>query len=127
MVKFGEALGSFIKFLTGPTYASNHYELAIKTSKDLEHLLEQEWGAEGKGLHEKISWVQQHSNPPLPEDLVRRMRFLATVRNKLIHDVTYNRIEDRERFIKAYEQSKREIREVLVRRGKKPSSDCVIM
>lgn len=120
------SFASVINFLIGPTYSSNDFELAIKSSKDLEHLLEQEWGAEGKGLHEKITWVQ-HSSAPLPEDLMRRMRFLATIRNKLIHDVTYTRIEDRARFIQAYEQSKREIRSILIQRGKKPSADCCIM
>ena len=126
MVKFGEALAAFIKFLSGPTYSSNDYELAIKTSKDLEHLLEEEWGAEGKGLHEKITWVQ-HSSSPLPDDLMRRMRFLATIRNKLIHEVAYTRIEDRSRFIESYERSKRELRAILLARGSTRSKDCAIM
>jgi hypothetical protein len=30
----------------------------IKTSKELEALLEAEWGAQGKGLHEKVNWIQ---------------------------------------------------------------------
>ena len=126
MVKFGEALSAFIKFLAGPTYSSNDYELAIKTSKDLEHLLEQEWGAEGKGLHEKITWVQ-HSSSPLPDDLMRRMRFLATVRNKLIHEVEFTKIENRSKFIETYERSKRELRAILIQRGSTRSNDCTIM
>ncbi|TFJ87848.1 hypothetical protein NSK_001195 [Nannochloropsis salina CCMP1776] len=126
MVKLGAAIAAIFKFLTSPTYAKNDYELAIKTSKDLEHLLEQEWGADGKGLHEKITWVQ-HSDSPLPDDLMRRMRFLATIRNKLIHDITYTRIEDRARFIETFERSKRELHAILVKRGKKPGPDCAIM
>jgi hypothetical protein len=39
-------------------YSSNDYELVIKTSKELEYLLEAEWGAQGKGLHEKLNFVQ---------------------------------------------------------------------
>jgi len=126
MVKFGEALSAFIKFLAGTTYSSNDYELAIKTSKDLEHLLEQEWGAEGKGLHEKITWVQ-HSSSPLPDDLMRRMRFLATIRNKLIHEVEFTKIENRSKFIETYERSKRDLRTILVQRGSTRSNDCTIM
>ncbi|GAB5030282.1 Hypothetical protein NocV09_00204140 [Nannochloropsis oceanica] len=126
MVKFGEALSAFIKFLAGPTYSSNDYELAIKASKNLEHLLEHEWGAQGKGLHEKISWVQDSSSP-LPEDLMRRMRFLATIRNKLIHDVEFTKIENRSKFIETYERSKRELQAILVQRGSSRSNDCAIM
>jgi hypothetical protein len=40
------------------SYSSNDYELVIKTSKDLEYLLDSEFGAKGKGLHEKISSIQ---------------------------------------------------------------------
>ena len=40
------------------SYSSNDYELVIKTSKELEHFLETEFSAQGKGLHEKISSVQ---------------------------------------------------------------------
>ena len=36
-------------------YPSNDYELVCSLSKELEYLLETEFGARGKGLHEKIS------------------------------------------------------------------------
>ena len=43
---------------SGQSYSSNDYELVIKTSKDLEYFLESEFDARGKGLHEKISSVE---------------------------------------------------------------------
>lgn len=95
-------------------------------SKQLEGLLESEWGAEGKGLHEKLNWVQA-SPHPLPEDLVRKMRFLASVRNKLIHDPTYNRIDDRKRFINAYQTSKAELKAILRARGSRRATECAVM
>ena len=118
---FFKALGDVFQFLTTPF---NDYELAIKSSKQIEGLLEDEWGAVGKGLHEKLNSVQASSQPlpdvsarcvwrwlvgrsncgwiesvnrtdsrtnPIhphthPKSLVRKIRFLASVRNKLIHD-----------------------------------------
>ena len=37
----------------------NDFELAIRASKELEHFLTAEFGAEGKGLHEKIDSAAQ--------------------------------------------------------------------
>ena len=45
-------------------------------------------GAKGKGLHEKASSVQQMLRP----DLVRKIRYLATIRNKLVHERGFNSI-----------------------------------
>lgn len=52
---------------------ANQYTLG----KDLEKLLEVEWGAEGKGLHEKLNSVQA-SSQPLPE-VSRRPACLCAV------------------------------------------------
>lgn len=73
---------------------NNDYELVIKSSKELEYLLEQHFGAQGKGLQEKISSASGLSN-----QLVKDMRFLATIRNKLIHERGFDRIPDRTAFV----------------------------
>jgi hypothetical protein len=41
----------------------------------------------------------QGSREPLPEALVRDIRYLATIRNKLIHERGFDRIPDRPEFI----------------------------
>lgn len=84
--------------------------LVIVSSKHLEKLLEDKFGAEGKGLHEKITTAQH-----LPEDLKRKLRRVATIRNKLVHEgwfrfppfshtytfkVDFNSIPDRARFVR---------------------------
>lgn len=69
-------------------------EFVIKKSKALEALLEAEFRAEGKGLHEKLTSVQSR----LPEPLVKKLRFIATMRNKLVHDSRTDRLDDRRRF-----------------------------
>jgi hypothetical protein len=55
--------------------------LAIDTARQLESALEA-LGATGKGLHEKVSSVES----TLPEALVTKLRFIASVRNKIVHE-----------------------------------------
>ena len=69
-------------------------ELAVKTSKRLERLLTERHGAEGRGLHEKVDSVRG----ALDDKLVRNLRLIATVRNKLVHEDGYDRIEGRDAF-----------------------------
>ncbi|MEZ8340126.1 hypothetical protein AB6C52_20045 [Vibrio cyclitrophicus] len=57
------------------------YEIVIENSKDLEGRLAKV-GATGKGLHEKTSSVSAMLAP----ELVKELRAVATIRNKLIHE-----------------------------------------
>ncbi|HZX33389.1 MAG TPA: hypothetical protein VFF03_18715, partial [Rhodocyclaceae bacterium] len=54
---------------------------AIDVTRQLETLLET-LGATGKGLHERTSSVEAK----LPAALVRKLRFVASVRNKIVHE-----------------------------------------
>ncbi len=69
-------------------------ELAIRWSKKIEAHLERAHRAAGRGLHEKLDSVERR----LDEQTVRDLRFLATIRNKLVHEEGYDRIDDREEF-----------------------------
>jgi hypothetical protein len=60
-------------------------EIVVGYSKQLEAILERSFGAQGKGLHQKVSSVEHL----LPAKLVKTLRFLASVRNKVIHDHDY--------------------------------------
>ena len=101
-------------------HSTNDFELVIKTSKELEFILEKEFNARGKGLHEKISSVQSE----LPGKLCRQMRFLATIRNKLIHERGFDAIPDRQSFIASFEASKSELEAILKQRNS--NSTCII-
>ena len=68
--------------------------LQIKKTKRYESLLEQQHGAQGRGLHEKLDRVQQR----LPAELIKRLRFIATVRNKLIHEDGFSKVIDLAKF-----------------------------
>ena len=51
-------------------------------SKALEALLEQKFGATGRGLHEKLTSIEYQ----LEVGLVKNIRWIATMRNKVVHE-----------------------------------------
>ncbi len=53
----------------------------IVLTRTLETLLEEQFGAEGKGLHEKLNSVESS----IPEHLLKRGHFIASIRNKAVH------------------------------------------
>lgn len=80
-------------------------ELAVSRVKSLESLLVM-IGASGKGLHEKVTSVQDN----LPAPLVKKLRFIATLRNKIVHESDYRQIEDRDGFLRACNEAEAELR-----------------
>jgi hypothetical protein len=92
------------------------YELVIKKSKHLERMLEEGFGAQGRGLHEKVSSVEGR----LPGPLVKQLRFIATVRNKLVHDDKMDRLDDRRGYEDACNKAEKELALLLQPAGKKP-------
>ena len=57
----------------------NDFELVIRATKDLEHLLEKDFGAPSTkqtGLHDKITHAQHSAG--LSHDTVKKMRYLVT-------------------------------------------------
>lgn len=83
-------------------------DLAVTRAKRLERLLEQKLGATGKGLHQKANSVEAR----LPAELVRKLRLVATVRNKLVHEDDYKRIEDRRGFLRACDEAERGLKAI---------------
>ena len=81
-------------------------DLAVKASKQIESTLDRMFGASGKGLHEKLTSVEKR----LPVSLVKRIRYIATVRNKIIHDDEYRKFDDRAGFKLAVKQVKKELK-----------------
>lgn len=84
-------------------------ELAITRVKALESLLEEALGATGKGLHEKVTSVEDRLPPPL----VKKLRFVATVRNKIVHESDYQKIDDRDGFVRACDDAEAVLRAML--------------
>ncbi len=67
-------------------------KVVIKTRK-LESLLKAKYHAEGQGLHQLITSCESR----LPHEEIPRLRYIATIRNKLMHEDGYV-LEDRKQF-----------------------------
>ncbi len=70
--------------------------LVVRACSHLEQVLEERLGAQGRGLHEKITSVSGH----LPTALVKHLRWLATLRNKVVHEGYV--LPDRKSYIMGY-------------------------
>ncbi|KAG8459392.1 hypothetical protein KFE25_013028 [Diacronema lutheri] len=106
----------------------NDFELIIRASKDLEHMFETTFGLpdiKDSGLHDKIS-AARVNDQPLPPDLVRRLRKIVTIRNKLVHDHDFNAIPDRATFIKEYDDAMAELRRLANVREPAVSACCMM-
>jgi hypothetical protein len=86
---------------------TNDYELVIRACKEIDILLL----TLSRQAHHKI----EHHNPGLHElitaaevdsPLEKTLRYLATVRNSLVHDHDVVHLKDREGFINAFNRSK---------------------
>jgi hypothetical protein len=84
-------------------------DLAVSRTKILESLLEQGLGAAGKGLHEKVSSVQDK----LPAPLVKKLRYIATIRNKIVHESSYDKIDDRAGYTRACDEAEADLRAMI--------------
>lgn len=82
-------------------------ELVVRWSKRFESALASRHGATGRGLHEKIDSVERD----LPRGLVRDLRLVATVRNKIVHEDGYDRIERKREFLDACTRAERALGE----------------
>lgn len=108
-------------------HSDNDFELTVRAAKELEHLLEHNFRAQGQGLHQKIKAVQAAEGLPLT--LVQKMRYIATLRSKLVHEHGYNSIPNRDLFIRNFEDSKKGLLKIAYkgrRIRKKEQSFCVI-
>ena len=85
-------------------------DLAIRRSKRLEARLRRNFRVEGRGLHELIDAAKAKNGLPTP--LVKKLRFIATIRNRIVHDHDYTKIDDRRGFIEACDQAARALDEL---------------
>ena len=49
----------------------------------------------------------------LSQPLVKKLRFVATVRNKVVHEASYQKIDDRAGFERACDEAEKELRAML--------------
>jgi len=87
-------------------------ETVVRGSKQIEKLLKEGFGAQGRGLHEYLSDVENQ----ISDNIVRRARYIASVRNKVIHDD--EEIYDVNDFNKAVEEVTAKLTEILESRNR---------
>lgn len=91
---------------------ADNYSLVISASKELENILESKFQANGKGLHEKVTSVEAQ----LPELLIRRIRKIASIRNKLVHEKDF-KLNNAVEFEVDYNWCKTQLDEIKISRG----------
>ena len=103
----------------------NDFELVVRATKELEHLLETHFEApSGKnvGLHDKISAARTPSGGSLSQNTVKRMRYLVTIRNSLVHDREVNAIPNRPDFVRGWKEVEAELKTHIQSGG----SSCIV-
>ncbi len=80
----------------------------VERSKKLEAMLKN-LDAEGRGMHELISSVQNKFDA----ELNKKLRFIATIRNNAIHDTEFNINDNIERFHSACDEAEIELKKII--------------
>ncbi|WP_070962922.1 DUF4145 domain-containing protein [Vibrio sonorensis] len=57
-------------------------EKVVLRTRKIEKLLRMQYHAEGKGLHQLITSCEER----LPHDVIAKLRYIATIRNKVVHE-----------------------------------------
>jgi len=79
-------------------------ELVVSRSRRLEHLLRHHYHAEGKGLHQLITSCEER----LPHEIIPTLRYVATIRNKVVHEEGFT-LDDSRGFRRACQACEKEL------------------
>ena len=79
-------------------------EQVVLRTRKLETLLREQYHAEGKGLHQLITSCEES----LPHDVIKKLRYVATIRNKVVHEDDY-RLDDRKAFLAVCQECEDEL------------------
>lgn len=79
-------------------------EKVVVRTRQIEKLLRVQYHAKGKGLHQLITSCEER----LPHDVIGKLRFIATIRNKIVHEEDY-KLEDRKQFLVVCDECEKEL------------------
>ncbi|WP_117236414.1 DUF4145 domain-containing protein [Vibrio maerlii] len=68
-------------------------EKVVLRTRRFEKLLRTQYHAEGKGLHQLITSSEER----LPHEVIKKLRYVATIRNKIVHEEDFV-LEDKAAF-----------------------------
>jgi hypothetical protein len=92
-------------------------ESVVVRSRHIEKLLA-DLGGQGKGIHERVTSISSL----LPTDLFKRIRFIASVRNKVMHDHDYHFDANEREFLDTCDAVVCELQEILDPKGRRVKS-----
>ena len=90
----------------------------VERSKNLEAMLKK-LEAEGRGMHELISSIEDKLEP----ELKKKLRFIATIRNHAIHEPEFDIDGDFEAFCSACEEASQELDKIIKPKRKKRTTE----
>ncbi|GEM81587.1 hypothetical protein VSU01S_38320 [Vibrio superstes NBRC 103154] len=76
----------------------------VTRTRRIEGLLRTRFHASGRGLHQLIT----DSEERLPHDVIAKLRYVATIRNKMLHEDGF-KLEDRKQFLQACNECEKEL------------------
>lgn len=79
-------------------------ESVVLQTRRIEKLLRQQYRADGKGLHQLITSCEER----LPHDVVGKLRYIATIRNKIVHEDDYQ-LDDKRGFMQVCSECEQEL------------------
>ncbi|MDN3696647.1 DUF4145 domain-containing protein [Vibrio cortegadensis] len=79
-------------------------EKVVTHTRKIEKLLRVQYHADGKGLHQLITSSEER----LPHDVIGKLRYIATIRNKIVHEDNY-KLDDRKQFLSVCDECEREL------------------
>lgn len=79
-------------------------EKVVTRTRKIEKLLRVQYHADGKGLHQLITSSEER----LPHDVIGKLRYIATIRNKIVHEDNY-KLDDRKQFLSVCDECEREL------------------
>lgn len=79
-------------------------EQVVKRTRRIEKLLRLQYHANGKGLHQLITSCEER----LPRDVVKKLRYIATIRNKIVHEDNY-KLENKAKFLTVCNECEKEL------------------
>ncbi len=79
-------------------------ERVVVRTRRLEKLLRSQYHADGQGLHQLISSCEER----LPHDVISKLRYIATVRNKIVHEDSYQ-LDNKRQFFSVCRECEQEL------------------
>lgn len=79
-------------------------EKVVIRTRRIEKLLRTQYHADGKGLHQLITSCEER----LPHDVIGKLRYIATIRNKVVHEDGY-KLDSRKDFLSTCDECEKEL------------------